>query len=61
MELFALIECCRNQGSVVAREKQVIEINAKNSCEEAREFSFNNAYTEFYMKMNTEFAQIFVN
>lgn len=57
MELFGLIECCRNQGSVVAREKYVIEKNAANSCEEAREFRFGNAYTEIYMELNTDFAQ----
>ena len=57
MELFGLIECCRNQGSVVAREKYVIEKNAANSCEEAREFRFDNAYTDIYMELNTNFAQ----
>lgn len=57
MELFCLIECCRNQSSVVAREKQVIEYNAANSCEEAREFRFATAYTDFNKEMDVNFAQ----
>ena len=57
MELFGLIECCRNQSVVVARQKAVIEKNAANSCAEAKEFKFSKAYTEIYFDVDTIYAQ----